>query len=256
MNLIDRMARNYLRRRGFTIIDGSIAPSNDYTLIKYEDSAGNFDYATYAAIQMEGNKRKIDQIWADEATIGFICDYLRATGSPISNGLCHGSRNGAEVRWFAEKLGIDVTGTDISDTATQYGLVQWDFHEPNPLWVGKFDFVYTNSHDHAYDPKKALGSWIEQLSPTGKLFLEHTYNHTAAAVTKLDPFGVDPKLLPYVVLQFADGDYAVTRILYPPHTKRGMAISIFVLERTSGQRRASDYGAASRRPDDRPANSQ
>jgi hypothetical protein len=233
VKLLDRLAKSYLKRRGYTIGGDAIGRRGDYTLLGYNDPAGNFDYSRYVAIQTEGNKRKIDQVWADKPTIDFICDYLRASGNKASRGLCHGSRNGAEVGWFADNLGAEVIGTDISDTAEQFGLIQWDFHETNPDWIGKFDFVYTNSHDHAYDPRKSFAAWVAQLSPTGKLFLEHTSAHTASKVSPLDPFGVDPKLLPYVLLEFSEGNYSVTRILQPPHRKRGRTIFVFVVESMS-----------------------
>jgi len=175
-------------------------------------------------------------VWADEKTIDLICDYLRASNVPLRRGLCHGSRNGAEVRWFKERLGIDVIGTDISETASDFGLVQWDFHEANPEWVGQFDFIYTNSHDHAYDPRKAFNAWVDQLAPQGKLIIEHTTGHAAEAVTELDPFGLDARLLPYVVLNFSEGKYAVVRILKPQHAKQNakkgsLPIWVFIIAR-------------------------
>ena len=230
MNLVEKLCRNYLRRRGYMV---SRFPSDDedYLLRRYEDGRGGFDYDRYVSVQTEGNRRKIENVWADEETIGVICDYLRSTGAPLRRGLCHGSRNGAEVRWFREKLGIEVVGTDISDTAGQFGLVQWDFHKAREDWVGRFDFIYTNSHDHAHDPRLAFSTWVDQLSETGVLLIEHTMAHSPDGVSELDPFGVDPRVLPYVLLNFSEGRYAVTRILKPDHRKRGSPIWVFVVRR-------------------------
>lgn len=226
MKFVEKLARNYLRKRGYSISEcGAEDHDGDYRLVRYSS------YDQYVSVQTEGNKRKINQVWADEATIDVICDYIRKTIPDVKRGLCHGSRNGTEVRWFSERLGIDVMGTDISDTASQFGLTQWDFHNENPAWEKAFDFVYTNSHDHAHDPKKAFTTWVGQLAAGGKLFIEHSVGHAPAAVSTLDPFGIDPKLLPYAVLGFGDGKFAVTDVLKPDHKKAGGPIWVFVIER-------------------------
>ncbi len=227
LKFIEHACRKYLRRRGYAVPKRkSVDIDGDYVLAQTDE-----DYGQYVARQTKGNHEKIDQVWADEQTIDVICDYLKAGSVPIKAGLCHGSRNGTEVRWFEERLGIDVVGTDISDTAAAYGLVQWDFHKVKPEWIGKFDFIYTNSHDHAHDPKLAFSTWVDQLSPAGKLFVEHTIWHSAEGVTELDPFGVDPRVLPYVLLNFSEGRFGVTRILRPSHVKRKSNIWVFVVQR-------------------------
>lgn len=208
------------------------ADHDDYSLVRYEAN-GVFDYDAYVRIQTEGNRQKINNVWADEATIEMICSYLHSTRPKVRFGLCHGSRNGAEVRWFRKHSGADVVGTDISDTATDHGLIQWDFHDPREDWQGRFDFIYTNSHDHAYDPTKAFATWTSQLAPGGKLFVEHTTAHSTGGVSKLDPFGVDPRVFPYVLLNFSEGAYYVTRILRPLHRKAKSPIWVFVIERAS-----------------------
>ncbi|MEX0409631.1 class I SAM-dependent methyltransferase [Aquibium sp. LZ166] len=229
MSLLERLCRKFLKRRGYHVSSGT-QDHDDYTLLRYEKN-GIFDYEGYVEVQTRGNHEKIDKIWADEPTIELICGYLRASLPFIRSGLCHGSRNGAEVRWFRKHLdGIEVIGTDISDTAGNHGLVQWDFHEPRDDWKGRFDFIYTNSHDHAYDPRKAFATWVGQLSPGGKLLIEHTVMHSAEGVSQLDPFGVDARVMPYVLLDFAQGSYAVTRILKPGHRKAGSPIWVFVVE--------------------------
>ena len=233
--LLERGMRKYLRVRGYAISRyPSKQNSEDYYIYDYAGPDGAFSYEEYVQTQIAGNKRKINNVWADEKTIDFIASYIRTTNPNAERGLCHGTRNGAEVRWFREKLNIDITGTDISDTATQFpNTVQWDFHERNPTWANAFDFVYTNSHDHAYDPKKAFTTWVEQLKTNGRLFIEHTMEHSEEATNQLDPFGVNPKNFPYVILSWSQGRFAVTRLLEPPHTKpNGGRIWIFVIEPT------------------------
>ena len=100
---------------------------------------GTFDYQRYRDIQIAGNKRKLTRVWAEQEVIDAIADFLRERRPGLTRGLCHGSRNGTEVTWFRERFGagVEVIGTDISDTATQFPhLVQWDFHERREEWVG------------------------------------------------------------------------------------------------------------------------
>ena len=199
-----------------------------FELHEYRDPSGMFDYEAYRRVQTEGNKRKIDNVFADERTIAALCDWLHSRG-PIRNGLCHGSRNGAEVRWFAEQLpDARIVGTDISDTAAEHGLVQHDFHETREDWVGAFDFVYTNSHDHAYDPQKAFDAWVAQLASNGVLVIEHTEQHAEA--DRLDPFGVPPSVFPFFLLTIANGRYFVERIIdAPPAKPSGTKVWLFAI---------------------------
>lgn len=194
-----------------------------------------FDYQRYREIQIAGNKRKLTKVWAEREVIAAIAGYMQQRLPGLSRGLCHGSRNGAEVGWFREVTGADVIGTDISDTATQFPhLVQWDFHERREDWVGAFDFVYTNSHDHAYDPGKALAAWVEQLRPGGMLIVEHSMGHSLRGASELDPFAVDPQSFPFLVLRFSEGRFAVTRMLELPYRNKPKGIDqawVFIIER-------------------------
>lgn len=234
MNILEKLGRRFLMKRGYSVSRSPAVDTGDYALASYTAADGSFDYAKYVSVQTAGNRAKINNVWADKATIGLICDYLTSSGVSPKQGLCHGSRNGAEVNWFREILGCEVVGTDISDTAEEFGLVQWDFHKKRDDWRGRFDFVYTNSHDHAHDPKIAFDTWVDQLAPGGKLFIEHTMAHSPSGVTDLDPFGVDPRIFPYVILGFAGGRYAVTDMIRPKHLKiapnEKLQIWVFVIE--------------------------
>ncbi|WEZ82967.1 class I SAM-dependent methyltransferase [Rhizobium sp. 32-5/1] len=235
MKFLDKLALKYLKARGHYIPhDKNSAGISDFFLYDYKAADGTFDYERYRKIQEDGNKRKINNVWADQQTIDFIADYVKKTNPDASRGLCHGVRRGNEQKWFSERLGIEVIGTDISETAKDFpNTVQWDFHERNPDWVSAFDFVYTNSHDHAYDPQKAIEAWIDQLKSGGAVFLEHTMAHSEMSANEMDPFGVDPRLLPFLIARWSQGRYAVTEVLEPPHTKsNGMRIWIFVIRKT------------------------
>ena len=222
-DLAVKIAKKLLRKRGFTVIDKRTDDwsGQDFVLSEYKNGDGTFDYEGYRKVQNEGNQRKIDLIWADKDTIDFLADYLSRKLPSVTRGLCHGTRRGEEQRWFSEKLGVEVIGTDIGDSATSFpNTVQWDFHETLPDWVRAFDFVYTNSHDHAYDPKKAFDAWVDQLKPGGVLLIEHSVDHSEIYTSKLDPFGASLKVMPYLILKWGEGRYAVSEILEPPFLKR------------------------------------
>lgn len=231
--VLEKIARNYLRNKGLTVLGrrGGDLPDADFHLAEYKRQDGTFDYESYRRIQNEGNIKKLDRVWADEKTIGLICDYIQLNSKDLTRGICHGVRRGVEQRWFSEKLNIPVIGTDIGESASHFpNTVQWDFHERNADWVGGFDFVYTNSHDHAYDPKKAFDAWIEQLKPDGMLFIEHSLQHNEISSSKLDPFAADAKMMPFIILKWAQGRYAVSEILEPDFLKNDTMKSwIFVI---------------------------
>jgi hypothetical protein len=159
-------------------------------------------YEEYKNIQIFHNKRKISKVWADEQTMDRVFKIVmeQSTTSKIL-GLCHGVRNGFEQNYLNsldDKM--RVIGTDISDTATNYpNSVEWDFHNTNPEWIHKFDFVYTNSLDQSWKPKDALEVWLDQLNTRGVLIIEHTESHGPAEAGEMDPFGVRPSVLPYVL---------------------------------------------------------
>ena len=142
-------------------------------------------YRQYVTTQKKGYKKKRDRVWAREDNIKLLSQLLKGAES----GICHGVRTGAEVEWFRKYLGADVIGTELGDSKEGL-IVQWDFNRPNPEWIGKFDFVYSNSFDHAYDAAATLCTWIQQLKPGGKLVIEHSKKHEN--ITKLDPFGATP----------------------------------------------------------------
>ncbi|TXI06284.1 MAG: methyltransferase domain-containing protein [Pseudorhodobacter sp.] len=152
------------------------------------------DYETYRKVQEEGNKAKLKAQFVKKTHIFFLAEWMkeqRAGGGKIDFGLCHGVRRGKEQMWFRKRLDrAEVIGTDISETATEFeNTVQWDFHDENPAWEGRADFVYSNSWDHAYDPHKAFRAWMKSLKPGGWLLIDHTSGQTPKTANALDPFG-------------------------------------------------------------------
>lgn len=147
-------------------------------------------YEEYKEKQVEANLKKIDRVFAHRDTIESIFNE----NPNVKSILCHGSRNGKELEWFKEFYpDAKILGTDISHTANDFeNMVEWDFHEVNPEWIGKFDIIYSNSFDHSYDPDKSLNAWVDQLSKDGVLCVELMPDRHNRA-TKIDPLELSLK---------------------------------------------------------------
>lgn len=130
-------------------------------------------YKKYKDAQIGLNVKKFKVVWVYEQEIEKISRYILNNISNTGFGLCHGSRNGAEVRFFNKYLPkFEVLGTDISHTAGKVeNMIVWDFHGVKEEWVGNVDFIYTNSFDHTYDPYKCLKAWLSCLSDNGVCFI-------------------------------------------------------------------------------------
>lgn len=137
-------------------------------------------YEEYIVRQTSANHRKIDRIWATRLVIAIISRWYRSKIGSVQSVLCHGSRNGAELRFFKKYCPNiqEVLGTEISDTAESFeDTVQWDFTHPNEDWLGKWDIVYSNSFDHSMKPYETLETWRDQLSENGLLVVDHSVWH-------------------------------------------------------------------------------
>ena len=221
--ILDKLARPF----GLAVIRDSQAE-----LVYQHTFAGG--YEEYRSTQIKHNKRKLNHVWADETTLSAIADDLRRLGLGRS-GICHGARNGFEVTWFRKNLGGNVIGTDISESAAQFpNMFIWDFHEDNPDWAGRFDFVYTNSLDQAMDPPRALGSWAKQIVPHGRIYIEHTMAHAARYAGEMDPFGAHPVAMPYLFFKWGRGIYELADIIEVAAKQNNeMRAWVFVLARAA-----------------------
>jgi SAM-dependent methyltransferase len=201
-----------------------------HDLLLYQHDYGAGGYEAYRAAQIHWNKAKLEKVWADDRTLEAIAVNLERRG--LRTGICHGARNGFEVSWFRKRLGTPVIGTDISDTAPQFpDMVIHDFHERRDDWVGKFDFVYSNSLDQAFDPQKALAAWSEQLRGGGCIYLEHTMQHGPEGASEMDPFGAHPMTIPYLLFKWGTGKYRLAEILEPGEVVGKGKVWVFVIER-------------------------
>ena len=203
MNIFGRLKRKLLKEKN---------KKRDFFLYEYSKS-GIFDYERYRKIQEAGNKKKIESSWVQKEDVDFLSKKILEITRKPSFGICHGTRQGLEQKWFGDLLTCRVLGTEISETATSYpNTIQWDFHEVNPEWHQKADFVYSNSFDHSYDPGKALSAWVDTLKPDGICIIEHSQYHNPEAANELDPFGARLEIMPFLVLQWSNNDFYVKAI--------------------------------------------
>lgn len=198
------------------IRDGAIQKANEllrYLLVDVIGSKAFIDvylyryssYEEYRQVQIYHNLRKLKRVWADPQTLDLLADELIARlGSGPLRGLCHGTRNGFEQNHLnAQHPGWAVTGTDISPSAADFlNSVVWDFHDERAEWLGAFDFVYSNSLDQSWQPRVALETWLGQVRPGGVVVIEHSDEQSPLAAGEMDPFGVRPQVVPYVLAEW------------------------------------------------------
>jgi SAM-dependent methyltransferase len=207
-----------------------ISKINGVKLLTYELEDGSFDYNQYKNIQEQGNLEHLDSVWAIEDNIKFLSHYLTSNYcGKINFGICHGTRNGKEQEWFRKYLNTDVIGTEISQSATLFpNTIQWDFHNVKDEWINNVDFIYSNALDHSYDPQKCLNTWINCLKPGGFCILEHSHLHSPEGVTKLDPFGADIQVMPFLIALWGKNKYFLRELVEAP-TKNSILNYLYFL---------------------------
>lgn len=146
------------------------------------------DYDEYKEVQLRGCRKTIDWQWVKEDEIQEISDILLSKLGKVDFGICHGTRQGYEQKWFSQFLNAEVLGTDITPEASNFpNTIEWDFHEVKEEWRGAADFIYSNSFDHSYAPEMCLVGWMGCLKPTGYCILHWSEGHLDS--TTRDPFG-------------------------------------------------------------------
>lgn len=230
-----RMMRKKIRQTvnetiGTPVIDQSI---EGVQLLKYEKD-GEFDYELYRSVQEMGNKQKLNFQWVPEDHIVMIAGLVQQQDK-VKFGLCHGTRQGLEQKWFKQVLGddVEVVGTEISETATEFpDTIQWDFHEVKDEWVGNTDFIYSNSWDHTYDPNILFPAWISCLKVGGRLYLDHSRDQSGETVNVLDPFGAKEEVFVDLLNKIGDKKGKVVAIEQGVTRRNGDLIKVVVFERT------------------------
>jgi len=137
----------------------------------------------YVESQRKTTNRKGGVVFFTAAEIVRFADWMKQNGkeSPLK-GICHGSRAGHEQDEFKKHFpDSEVLGTDLfpysGKSANNPGksvVIEWDFSKQKTEWLGSFDFVYTNSLDHARFPWRVIRTWIKQLKVDGVLLVQWT----------------------------------------------------------------------------------
>jgi hypothetical protein len=186
----------------------------------------------YINTQVYFNKKKINQVWADELNLKKITLFLKKNFKKKNlTGVCHGSRNGFEQKKIMQFLPKSkIIGTDISPTALSYpDTIQHDFHKKK--WISHFDFVYSNSLDQSYNPKLALTVWLEQIKKGGFIVLEHSEQSGIIGQGKMDPFGVEANFFPYVLSDWFGHKISISIIKSIKKNKSNSLIWIFFIKK-------------------------
>ncbi len=179
-------------------------------------------YEDYVRVQTDANKAKAAKVWVSDRELEQLAAYVRERMPDASFGLCHGARNGYEVVRLKSLLkGLDVLGTDISDAAEEVpGVIQWDFHEVKEEWIGKVDFIYSNSWDHSYDPELLFERWMSCLTENGRCFVHWTRGHSEKGVKGPDCFGLSLEELK----TFLEKRYLVETVLHIRDFRKKMTL--------------------------------
>ena len=192
------------------------------------------NYEEYKKTQIYYNKKKLDKIWADKESLKIISNFLKENiQSSNIKGICHGSRNGYEQKCLHKEIvNSEVWGTDISETATNFeNSIVHDFHDEKVEWVNNFDFVYSNSLDQSYDPKKALEVWLNQVKKNGFIIIEHSDQHAVRASDKMDPFGVEANFFPYLLTEWFGHLISIKIIKSIKSNKNNAPVFFFILKK-------------------------
>jgi hypothetical protein len=201
-----KLINTALKPDGLSLV--SSTNTEDYYLHKYSS------YEEYVRIQVHFNKIKLNNVWADDGTLTRVKDILFDEFGEAKKivGICHGSRNGYEQNFLRSLSGkLEVIGTDISETVKNYdNSFKWDFHDVKNEWKGNMDFIYTNSLDQSWQPDVAVQTWLSQLKLNGLLIIEHTESHGPSGASEMDPFGVRPKIMPYVLTMWFGSQISIS----------------------------------------------
>lgn len=149
------------------------------------------DYGEYLTAQTKKNVRKLSKtrrwIWGKD--VRAITKHAEANIPNIDFGICHGVRNGWEVREFRRHLKTNIIGTEISHTATQFeNVIHLDFHNIKSEWIDNVDFIYSNALDHSSDPEYCIDRWMKCLKKDGICYIHWSKNHNIRKLDAADCF--------------------------------------------------------------------
>jgi SAM-dependent methyltransferase len=131
------------------------------------------EYSSYDEyVAHQGSKLKfLDLADYDRIYGGALRERLQKLSlKPGAKVLCLGARQGTEVKAFRD-LGCDTIGIDLTPGENNPYVVKGDFHDLQ-FAAQSMDVMFTNSLDHAFDPKKMLAEIRRVLKPGGRLIVE------------------------------------------------------------------------------------
>lgn len=124
-----------------------------------------------------GRKLDYDEIFKQTLRLS-VAEVKSYIGNPKSI-CCMGCRAGTEVFEFkemfteAEVYGVDIAeNLDTIRTHLDVKIEHQDFNQLPKSWQDKFELVFSNSIDHAYDPNETFYEWERVTKPGGHLLIE------------------------------------------------------------------------------------
>lgn len=218
--------------RQYIVVDISVSHPKLYKQVE-------IDQKIYISNQIEKTSRRLadDSLssvtWTSEDSIAQAAKLiLRHFPERKIQGLCQGVRNGFEISWFKKHLSGRaecIIGTDVDPNAARDDVIIHDFNQANPDWFGRFDFVYSNSHDHALNLQKTLNIWVQYLNLGGILILEHGKGHGEQYTNGIDICGVETELFPFVACKLFHNSWSV-REIHNIHDSRHV---LFIIEKNN-----------------------
>ena len=165
----------------------------DINLLTYKDYKAYHDEVCRFA-----NVKK-HVIFEDEETVNKLCNKIRARSPlPFQWGMVHGARNGKFTNWLFESLGIPIKATELSPAVSSMHSRTleggWDFHEVQKGWLNRFDFIWSSSFFHSYDPYLCIQRWMSTVKRNANgqcILLHHAYGSAPKAVERDIPFGAN-----------------------------------------------------------------
>ncbi len=141
------------------------------------------NYDDYRNTQIHRSAKKWNSISFEPALLHDRLDecteYLKGVETICCMGIRGGQYNeGNEMVLFRHRrefINSSVVGVDICpQVANVIGKTFChDFNKlPDKGWENRFDLIYSNSLDHAYDVSETLKGWAKALKPRGHLLLD------------------------------------------------------------------------------------
>ena len=76
--------------------------------------------------------------------------------------------------------------------------------------------------------------WLDQLNKNGLLIIEHTEDHSPVGANKVDPFGVRPTVMPYILSMFFGNQISISHSVDLKESS-GRKAWLFVIQKISNE---------------------